>query len=158
LQKDLEDQCVSLEMKAQKMVHYVVTRWNTFHDTLDRSITLEQPLMKLVILPKHNERNGRNLKHFKLTDTEWKILKQLLPMLKWFKQITEKVSKSGVPLLHKVIPWMDTFEGLLKGVVKDSSKHGTVRAAAARGLAVLNKYYSKTDDNVMYRICMREFF
>jgi hypothetical protein len=33
----------------------------------------------------------------------------------------------------------------------------SVRAGALKGLAILNKYYSKTDDSIMYRIAMSMF-
>ncbi|KAJ3835499.1 hypothetical protein F5878DRAFT_644302, partial [Lentinula raphanica] len=36
----------------------------------------------------------------------------------------------------------------------DFTKPSIVRASAAKGRAVLNKYYSKTDDSKMYRMCM----
>lgn len=29
-----------------------------------------------------------------------------------------------------------------------------IRAAAAKGIAVLNKYYAKTDESIMYRCAM----
>jgi hypothetical protein len=32
-----------------------------------------------------------------------------------------------------------------------------VRAAAAKGIAILNKYYVKTDESIMYRCTMSRF-
>lgn len=32
-----------------------------------------------------------------------------------------------------------------------------IRMAAARGLVVVDKYYAKTDDSLMYRLAMSEF-
>lgn len=45
---------------------------------------------------------------------------------------------------------------MLDEKVLDPHLHVTVRAAAARGIKVLNKYYSKTDESIMYRLAMCE--
>ncbi|KIP05469.1 hypothetical protein PHLGIDRAFT_74254, partial [Phlebiopsis gigantea 11061_1 CR5-6] len=42
----------------------------------------------------------------------------------------------------------------LEKAVKDRTLAKVIRVAAARGLGVLNKYYSKTDDSIMYRLTM----
>lgn len=62
-----------------------------------------------------------------------------------------------MPLLPDTIPIIDVLTAHLTNTVVDKHKKGIVRPiriAAARGLAVLNKYYSATDESVMYRIAM----
>jgi hypothetical protein len=64
------------------------------------------------------------------------------------------MSQSGVCLVHEVIPFIDGLTRAMDDVRDDETKHPAVRVAAANGLDVLNKYYSKTDDSHIYRIAM----
>jgi hypothetical protein len=56
-----------------------------------------------------------------------------------------------------VIPIIDVITRVLDDYINDVNKFPAVRAAARRGLATLNKYYSLTDDSVMFRIAMCTF-
>jgi hypothetical protein len=67
------------------------------------------------------------------------------------------MSQSKVPLLHEVIPLIDTITRTLEKAVTNRELYPAVRASAAKGLSVLNKYYSKTDESIMYRCAMSEF-
>lgn len=58
------------------------------------------------------------------------------------------------PLLHQVIPVIDILTECLEDISSNSQYYSTIRAGAAKGLAVLNKYYSKTDESIMYRCAM----
>ncbi|KAK7685245.1 hypothetical protein QCA50_011608 [Cerrena zonata] len=91
---------------------------------------------------------------YKLSTIEWMILTQLENLLQGFLEAMQIVSQAGTPLLHHVIPLIDLCMTLLEDAIADSSNHQSVHVAAVCGLRVLNKYYSKTDDSVMYRIAM----
>ena len=67
---------------------------------------------------------------------------------------TKRISRSRIPLLHEVIPIMDILTNLLNDAVSNTSLHIAVRAVAARGRVILDKYYAKTDDSIMYRMAM----
>ncbi|THU80740.1 hypothetical protein K435DRAFT_695047, partial [Dendrothele bispora CBS 962.96] len=71
-----------------------------------------------------------------------------------FKIASKRVSASARPLLHTVIPIIDTLTDNLLKVCSDWSKSPQTRAGAAKAIAVLNKYYSKTDDSIMYKAAM----
>ncbi|EEB92819.1 hypothetical protein MPER_08615, partial [Moniliophthora perniciosa FA553] len=58
------------------------------------------------------------------------------------------------PLLFEVIQHMDTLNEILEDWARDPAKPAVIRYGAAKGLAVLDKYYSKTDDSIMYRASM----
>lgn len=45
---------------------------------------------------------------------------------------------------------------MLDDAVDDVDLHVLVRAAASRGRTILNKYYSRTDESIMYRLAMRK--
>lgn len=66
------------------------------------------------------------------------------------------MSKSRVPLLHEVIPIIDTLHAELEKYEKNADKLylPIISVAAARGRAVLHKYYAATDDSIMYRAAM----
>lgn len=64
------------------------------------------------------------------------------------------MSKTNTPLLHEVIPVIDVLtKGLTKAIADDAVAQ-PVRVAAARGYQVINKYYSLTDESIMYRSAM----
>jgi hypothetical protein len=53
-----------------------------------------------------------------------------------------------------VIPLFDIITRKLDGFVDDESLRPCVRHAAARGRAILTKYYGLSDDSIMYRIAI----
>lgn len=68
--------------------------------------------------------------------------------------MTQRVSKMGSPVLYQIIPFIDKGTERLETAVANEALPRVVRAAAARGIRMLNKYYSKTDNSIMYRISM----
>lgn len=64
------------------------------------------------------------------------------------------MSQSRCPLVADAIPLIDLLNDQLKLLVGDNDKPMIICASAAKARAVLNKYYSKTDDSRMYRLCM----
>jgi hypothetical protein len=80
----------------------------------------------------------------------------LLTRVQVFLKATERMSRSKVPLLHEVIPLIDTITRTLEKAVVNRELYPAVRASAAKGLAILDKYYAKTDDSIMYRCAMGE--
>jgi hypothetical protein len=67
------------------------------------------------------------------------------------------MSKSSIPRIHEVIPFMDSLFDALEDFASDESLFPAVRMAAVRGRTVLQKYYGKTDDSIIYRIAMSRF-
>jgi len=71
---------------------------------------------------------------------------------------TKKISKSKVPLIHHVIPIFDVVTTALEDHIDNSTLPLVVRHAALRGYLMLNKYYTLTDDSIVYRVAMSVFF
>ena len=69
-----------------------------------------------------------------------------------------EMSSSTRALVHEVIPYIDVLTSHLDDFADNLSLHPTVRAAAQRGREVLNKYYSRTDESIVYRIAMSASF
>jgi len=95
-----------------------------------------------------------SLEQFLLTPTEWNILQQLDPIMAPFVEATEYFSQTKVPLLHAVIPMMDKLDTFLRDIANNAALHISVRHAAACAVAVLSKYYQKTDTSIIYRLTM----
>ena len=74
--------------------------------------------------------------------------------LQAFLEATLRISMTKMHLIHQVIPYIDLLTTHLEKAVADWSLMKPVRSSAARGLRMLNKYYSRTDDSIMYRIAM----
>lgn len=75
-------------------------------------------------------------------------------MTKVFLHATRKISQSRIPLIHEVIPIFDILTGALDEFIDNKECPIVVRAAALRGLAMLNKYYALTDESLVLRIAM----
>ena len=73
-------------------------------------------------------------------------------------EATLRISQSKRPLIHQVIPYIDLLTAHLEQAIADYTLMKPVRSSAARGLRMLNKYYSRTDDSIMYRIAMSTSF
>jgi len=71
-----------------------------------------------------------------------------------FEVTTKKVSMGNVLLLHQVVPILDYLRVHLEETSENTSLHPAVRHAAMNGIAILDKYYSKTDESDMYRTAM----
>jgi hypothetical protein len=137
------------------LIRDVITRWNTLTEVIGRALQLREPLSHLVTLEQHNKGSrGVRLNRFKLSKQKWELLGQLHPLLDRFLVATKKISKSKTPLLHEVIPVFDVLTRALDDYVDDATKFPIVRAAARRGRSMMNKYYSLTDDSIVYRIAM----
>ena len=119
-------------------IKVITTRWNTHAYCLMRILELE-PVIKDVCTDK-----ALKLKSYTFTTGEWSI------------EATKRVQRKEVALIHDVIPLIDTFTKILAQIIDSSKYHVAIRHAANMALAVLNKYYSYTDDSEVYRIAMRK--
>ena len=59
-----------------------------------------------------------------------------------------------MPLLHQVIPIIDSLTTALDEFIDNAALGSAVRHAALRGMLMLNKYYGRTDESILYRIAM----
>ena len=74
-----------------------------------------------------------------------------------FQFATKIMSEADYALVHKVIPAMDTLTKYLDTTRDNVKFEPIIRVAAVRGLKILNKYYSRTDDSEVYRISMSKW-
>ena len=81
----------------------------------------------------------------------------MIPSNQPFLYATNKMSMNRHALVHKVIPYMDILTEHLARFKDDTVLSAVVRSAAERGMEVINRYYSKTDQSVIYRIAMSKW-
>lgn len=67
---------------------------------------------------------------------------------------TNQISTSTRALVHEVIPYIDILTEHLDDYTDNKDLAPCVRAATQRGRVVLNKYYERTDESIVYRIAM----
>lgn len=143
----------------------MATRWNSHVVMLQSMIALRDPLDSLG--DGHSDLTA-------LSHTEWAILQELEETLlvrpamfclidpythvfKPFLKLTARMENKTRPLLHEFIPALDLATIHLEKVVRTTTLYPVTRIAAARGLVVIDKYYSKTDESIMYRLAMSVF-
>ena len=146
--------CVRAKIETKQIRRSVPTRWNSVADMLNSALDIRPAPEKLVDLDRHNQVAKTRLRRFKLTLEEWKILTELRPILQHFLRATTRLSQRRIPLLYQVIPVIDILTEKVEEASENSSLMPVVQTAALKGLAILNKYYSKTDESIMYRITM----
>ncbi|KAG1821484.1 hypothetical protein EV424DRAFT_1272293, partial [Suillus variegatus] len=126
----------------------VATRWNSDFACLKTHVSFE----KAIKLFTSQEANG--LQMYALTTTQWKLAKQLIPVLEIFDDLTNRFSQAEVPLVYEVIPMLEKLEHMMVEVSRDVELSAIVRIAALAALEVIGKYYALTDDNEVYRIAI----
>lgn len=171
LRADLESCCRDVKIESKLMVRDVSTRWNSTSELVKRAIELKSALAILVVKAEHNRARGVRLKRFQLLPQEWQLLSDISLLLdvsfrflsckaianvkeQIFLFATKKISENQTPLIHHVIPIFDALTTALEDYIDKPSLPLVVRHAALRGFLMLNKYYSKSDESVIYRIAM----
>ncbi|THU90063.1 hypothetical protein K435DRAFT_618061, partial [Dendrothele bispora CBS 962.96] len=141
LQWALEAVCRKEKIKYKTIKRLVKTRWNSFTVMLGSLLYLRKALDRLCA-------NDSNLPV--LLNSDWVLIESLYGVLKPFIWFTEEFQNNKRPLIHEVLPLMDTISHQLDDFKDNLDEHDLVRAAVERGIKILDKYYSKTDDSVVY--------
>ncbi|KAJ7078467.1 hypothetical protein B0H15DRAFT_788958, partial [Mycena belliarum] len=136
--------CVDLGLQDRLIPRDVATRWNSTYDMLKVAVEY-RVVFDTIVSDKKTK-----MRKYELDDIEWEALSDLLVVL---KTLTLKFSREGVATLAHVIPAMDQIDGMLKGQRK-KKMNAAVRHALRRAKAIMNKYYSKSDQSYAYRIAM----
>ena len=68
------------------------------------------------------------------------------------------VSSVEKPLIHQIIPLIDQLHTRLTDLRNDNMVHMSICHAANNAIVVLNKYYSRMDECIMYCVAMSKSF
>ncbi|KAF8908277.1 hypothetical protein CPB85DRAFT_1207640, partial [Mucidula mucida] len=143
--------CKEEGLKVRKIIKQVATQWNTMHSVVKCALKLQPMLDRLIMLSECNQGKAKtHLEWFKLTDAEWSLFKHLLPVLCILKRAMVKILASSYPTLYEVIPYMDTLNRKLEKIYNNITQPAIITHGVARALAVLDKYYSKTDNWIIW--------
>lgn len=74
-----------------------------------------------------------------------------------FLEATKQMSQAKTPLLHQVIPYMDSLTINLDEFHANPDLNPAVRIAAGRGRVVVDKFYGMTDELHVFRIAMHKY-
>ncbi|KAL6302973.1 hypothetical protein BKA93DRAFT_735840 [Sparassis latifolia] len=128
----------------------VVTRWNSDFTCLAAHIYFEIPVKQLT----SNDRNDLQL--YALSHMQWRLAKQLEPVLEIFQDLTNLFSQAKVPLVHETVPMLERLEHQLTAICDDAEMElpAVIRITAQASLPVVGKYYALTDDTDVYQIAI----
>ncbi|KAK7689201.1 hypothetical protein QCA50_002610 [Cerrena zonata] len=115
------------KIKPKQMKRSVETHWNTLAKVIQRALYLCAAIDKVVSLSKYDKNGKKGLRQYRLLSMEWNILRQLGHVLGAFLEATLHISKSKMPLLHEVIPLIDSCTAILESAVTDVSNHQSIR-------------------------------
>ncbi|EAU91275.1 hypothetical protein CC1G_11533 [Coprinopsis cinerea okayama7 len=150
----LAEDCEAVNVWPRHIVRDVSTRWNSSTELIHSVLLIEKALSCLVIRKEFNRPRGVRLERFMLSRAEWEILKGIKPLLDAILYATKEVSQSAVPMVHPIIPLINSITAIFDKFIDNLNSHPAVCHAAFRGLLMLNKYYKRTDDAVVYQIAM----
>ncbi|PPQ90517.1 hypothetical protein CVT25_014406 [Psilocybe cyanescens] len=125
----------------------VSTCWNLTYDMLKFAIDYRKAIDRLT-----GDKN-LGLRQYELSDDEWEIAKQLLPLLMIFKEVTLFFLRS-TPNIPTVLPAMDHIDKWLTTASVNSKLPASIRAATGLSKKMLNRYYECSDCSKVYRIAM----
>src|SRR6266481_1836206 len=74
-----------------------------------------------------------------------------------FLEATKQISQSKMPLLHQVIPYMDSLTMSLDEFHANTDLNPAVHIAAQCGRVVVDKFYGQTDESHIFRIVMHKY-
>ncbi|KAJ7208614.1 hypothetical protein GGX14DRAFT_395761 [Mycena pura] len=163
------------------VLHAVITRWNTVTDVIVRGLELQPALDKLALVSRGRSsiknlllsgdewqcmfQLGEVLKPFKdatlrISTNKHPRIFEVIPIIDLLTQFLEGVAKKEVApvFVHPQDRKAAAAGG--RGRTAATSEPTTrkhfdvVRAGALGGLGILDKYYAKTDDSIMYRVAM----
>jgi hypothetical protein len=74
-----------------------------------------------------------------------------------FLFVTKEVSKNTIPRIHEVIPFIDWLTDAMDDFASNPDLPTSLCLAAKRGSMMMNKYYAKTDESIMFHMAMSAY-
>ncbi|KAH9856051.1 hypothetical protein C2E23DRAFT_707219, partial [Lenzites betulinus] len=138
-------------LNSEVLIRAVRTRWNTVTEVIQRALDMKEVLGDLCDMHQFNkDKRGPRLRRFILNEDEWALLDDLFRLLDPFLFATKQISTSKHAVVQEVIPFIDILTTHFDSFRNDEDLAPSVRAAAERGRAILDKYYQRTDESIVY--------
>ncbi|XP_033173496.1 zinc finger BED domain-containing protein 1-like [Drosophila mauritiana] len=136
--KKVKSTQTQLNLPDLKLIQDVSTRWNSTFKMLERLVVLKDALI-LTLSTLRSELN--------LSQNEWAIVEELLPILKPFMEVTEEISAEKNVTLSKVIVLAILLQNCLNN---KTPKDKCVAALVAVLKAEMNRRFCKLESNELY--------
>ncbi|PIL27248.1 hypothetical protein GSI_10392 [Ganoderma sinense ZZ0214-1] len=136
VREEMSSQVKAAGKNSEVLIRAVKTRWNT------------------VTMAKFNKSQGVRLRRFIIEDEDWRILEELHTLLATFLEAMTVISRSSMPLLHDIIPWIDVMTHHLEDTYDNVNLLPVIRSAAHKGYKILQKYYRHMDETPFYRVAI----
>lgn len=138
--------CTTHQLPVRVIPRDVTTRWNSTFDMLKMALQYRPAIDNITA------NKSLKLQQYEPDDEDWLIVKDLLRVLKIYKEATLFFSQDTVSTIAHVIPTMDRLDALSSTNADPLSP--SVKHALKFARAIANKYYSKTDSSNVYCIAM----
>ena len=106
-----KNQLMFSDVPKHKLIHDVITRWNSTYDMIER--VCEQQLPISSVLLQHRD----SLMHLELLPSEWRVLEDILKLLRPFKIATAHLSGEKYPTISALGPLLHEIQ--CKTVIQD---------------------------------------
>ncbi|KAJ7923914.1 hypothetical protein B0H13DRAFT_1588163, partial [Mycena leptocephala] len=163
-----KEKCTDNNLPVRLIPRDVATRWNSTYDLLVFAVKYEAVIDAIT-----GDKSIRALRDYELELEEWRIIKDLVKVL---KDATLFFSREDISSIANVIPIMDTIDKhLTRGsatntiptitelaasphlqltLLPDDQLHSSVKMALLLAKKKMNQYYANTDESNIYRIAM----
>ncbi|CAG7824481.1 unnamed protein product, partial [Allacma fusca] len=129
--------CESMNIPNKSLLVDMPVRWNSTYKMLKRCLLLREALDATM-------RSDKLLTPFVLSDSEWKVVAEIVKFLEPFNRLTEKMSQQFIPnMCLTAAYYMDIYDHLESYNIK-SGHHASILEAAKLACDKLNKYYPES--------------
>nr|XP_054594517.1 E3 SUMO-protein ligase ZBED1-like [Nothobranchius furzeri] len=129
-----------LNLPKHKLIHDVITRWNTSHDMLSRYVEQQPAIYSALTMDKNLKSHVKDIAM--LTDAEQKMAEQLNEILKPLKTVTTLMSSETTPTMSMILPLKEMILKCMAPGGEDSAGIKEAKDAIAQDL---DKRYTDPD-------------
>jgi hypothetical protein len=134
-------QCEAAKIRPKELVVDVRTRWNSTYDMIERALELRKPLDEMAELVS-------DLRKYKLTDGEWKLLVGIHKFFGLFKVASNQLCATSYPTLAATVPVYNFMIDRLEDYRDTDTCPAATRVATDAAIDRLKQFYVGTDAEV----------
>ena len=134
-------QCEADKIRPKELMVDVRTRWNSTYDMIERALELRKPLDEMAELVS-------DLRKYKLTDGEWKLLVGIHKFFGLFKVASNQLCATSYPTLAATVPVYNFMIDRLEDYRDTDTCPAATKAATNVAIDRLKQFYVETDAEV----------
>lgn len=148
--RDSPSLCSKLQSETtsdlSQLCNLTLTRWYSIVSAIGSLCSIRQPLGRIC-----DTEQVPQLYDAYPTETEWEVLQQLSSLLELFDKAA-LLPAMEMPSVSDVFFIFGYFRSELESIMMDSSNHPSLRAAARRGLAIVQRYGTPSRVSALVRV------